>query len=389
MIKEPLAILAVLLGVICLSLQLVERYRWAQRISAIMLIIFLSALCSNLGLIPTDAPLYGSLMNFAVPFAVCLILFTVSLSDILKAGRPMLAAFVLASLATVAGVLLASLSLQTWLNPSLGENAWKISGPYTGTYIGGSLNFVSMWKGLEIENQDLFAAANAVDNLTLFPLFAFWMLIPVWLGGKWKVAGMWQVADESSVNESVAAQKKSRLDPVQVVTLAFLAVVVMAASNWIKTNWVDAVLPELPGILIVTTLALVMAQWKPVRRLQGAWQLGDLAFYVFFAAIGAMINFVQAVVLSPILFVYVAIVMAVHFMILYGGGWLLRMDVAVLTIASVATKGGPALVPPVAEARQWRHLVLSGIILGMLGYAVGNYVGYLVAHVVRVLTGSG
>ena len=60
------------------------------------------------------------------------------------------------------------------------------------------------------------------------------------------------------------------------------------------------------------------------------------------------------------------------------------MDLAVLTIASVATKAGPALVVPVAKVKGWKHLVLPGIVLGMLGYAVGNYVGYTVAHAVRL-----
>lgn len=387
MIKEPLAIFAVLLGVICLALYLVDRYQWAKHVSAIILIIFLSALCSNLGLIPTAAPIYNSIIGFAVPFAVCIILFTVSLSDVLTAGRPMLAAFVLASVATVAGVLVASLMLQAPLNESLGDNAWKIAGPYTGTYIGGSLNFVSLWEGLDIEDPDLFAAANAVDNLTLFPLFAIWMFVPTWLAGKWITADRWKVvADQKS--EVASEKKKPRLEPTQIATLVFLAVAVMAVSNWILATLVEPILPEFPGILIVTTLALILAQFEPIRRLQGAWQIGDMAFYIFFAAVGALINFVQAVVLSPILFGYVAIVMIVHFVLLYGIGWLLRMDVAVLTIASVATKGGPALVPPVADVKKWRHLMLSGIILGMLGYAVGNYIGYGVAHAVRFMTGS-
>ncbi len=386
MITEPLAIFAVLLGVIWLALQLVHRYAWAKRLSAIMLIIFLSALCSNLGLIPTQSALYDSIIGFAVPFAVCVILFTVNLSDVWSAGRPMLVAFVLAGIATLAGVIIASLALQAPLHGILDEHSWKIAGPYTGTYIGGSLNFVSLWEGLGIEDADLFAAANAVDNLTLFPLFALWMVVPVLLAGRWIPADRWSVARTEREDEPTK-KEKPRFDPIQIVTLVFLAVLVMAVSNWLKANLVDPIFPDMPGILIVTTLALVLAQWGPIRRLQGAWEIGDLAFYLFFAAIGALINFYQAVVLSPVLFVYVAIIMAVHFLVLYGVGWLLRMDVGVLTIASVATKAGPAFVPPVAEAKQWRHLVLPGVIVAMLGYAVGNYVGYGVAHLVHFITG--
>jgi len=140
--------------------------------------------------------------------------------------------------------------------------------------------------------------------------------------------------------------------------------------------------------LIVTTLALILAQFKPIRRLTGAWELGALAFYLFFAAVGALINFYQAIVLSPILFIYVMIIMVVHFAFLFGVGMMLKMDVAVLTIASVATKGGPAVVAPVAEMKGWRHLVLPGIIIAMLGYAVGNYIGYVVAQALRIVLGG-
>lgn len=387
MIEDPLAVLAVLLGVIYVSLRLVNRFVWAKRLSTIIWIIFLSAFASNLGLIPTDAPLYGSLIGFTVPFAVCVILFTVDLSDVRRAGTPMLGGFALASLGTILGVIVASLTLEPPLSGVLEAESWKIAGPYTGTYIGGSLNFFALWTGLELGNPDLLAAANAVDNLTLFPLYTVWMIVPAALAGRYVVSKRWEVSHEDA-DEAATTSKKPRLDPVQVATLFFLAVAVMAASDWLKAEMVDRVAPAVPTILIVTTLALILAQFGPVRRLEGAWEIGDLAFYVFFAAVGAMINFYQAVVLSPVLFVYVIIIMTVHFVVLYGGGRLLRMDLGVLTIASVATKAGPPLVVPVAEAKGWRHLVLAGIIVGMLGYAIGSYVGYAVAHGVRLVLGG-
>jgi uncharacterized membrane protein len=384
MIQQPLAIIAVLLGAIFFSLRMVHRYAWAKRLSVIIWIIFTSALCSNLGLIPTDAPVYGALIGFTVPFAVCVILFTVNLSDVREAGTAMLAAFALASLGTVLGVAAASLSLEPFLARILEADSWKLAGPYTGTFIGGSLNFLALWQGLEIGTPDLFAAANAVDNLTLFPLYALWMIIPSLLVGRYVVAKRWEVhfGDEDEI--AAKDPEKPRLVPVQVATLFFLAVSVMAVSEWLDAVVLDRFFPDVPAILIVTTLALTLGQLRPVRRLQGAWEIGDLAFYVFFAAVGALINFYQAVVLSPILFLYVVVVMAIHMVVLYGGGRWLRMDVGVLTIASVATKAGPALVAPVAEANGWRHLVLPGIIVAMLGYAIGNYVGYAVAQAIRV-----
>jgi uncharacterized membrane protein len=386
MITEPLAIAAVLLGAILFSLWITKRFGWAARFSPVLWTIFASALCSNLGLIPASTPLYGSLVGFSVPFAVCLILFTVRLADIRDAGGAMLWAFVLASIGTVLGVVAASLSLEPLLSGVLAEDSWKIAGPYTGTYIGGSLNFFALWTGLEIGRPDLLAAANAVDNLTVFPLYATWMIVPAWLAGRYVVAPRWK-PHHLDAAEPLAAPAKPPLDPVQVVTLAFLAVCVLAVSDWLKLSLIDAVAPAVPTILVVSTLALVLGQFNRVHRLQGAWELGDLAFYLFFAAVGAMIDVYQAVVLSPVLFLYVLIIMAVHFSWVYGIGRLLRMDLGVLTIASVATKAGPSMVLPVAEAKGWRHLVLPGIVLGMVGYAIGNYVGWAVANAVRLMLG--
>ena len=301
----------------------------------------------------------------------------------------MLAAFGLASLGTVAGVVAASLLLAPLLEAILPGASWKLAGPYTGTFIGGSLNFVALWEGLEVGSPDLFAAANAVDNLTLFPLYAAWMTIPALLAGRWVVAKRWRLESAGpGADPAGGGRERPRLDPLHLAALFALAVAVMAAADWLHATLVEPLAPQVPTILVVTTLALLLGQVPAVGRLCGAWEMGDLAFYLFFAAVGALIDFVQAVVLSPALFLYVVVIMTVHMLVLYGAGWALRMDVGVLTVASVATKAGPALVPPLAEAQGWRHLVLPGIIVAMLGYAVGNYVGYGVAVAVRAVLGS-
>ncbi len=385
MIEAPLAIFAVLSAVVWFALYMVHRFAWARRLSAILWILFTAALCSNTGLIPTDAPLYGRLLDVTVPFAVCVILLTVNLRDLKKAGTPMLVAFVLASIGTVIGVCVASLVLDPALASVMGEDTWKLAGPYTGTYIGGSLNFFALWTGLGIDNPDLLAAANAVDNITIFPLYTFWMLIPGVLAGKYAVSKRWKTSGLR--DDGFSHRAPVPFDVRHVATLAFLGISIMAVSEWIKETAIDPVLEGVPSILIVTTLALLLAQIPVIRSLRGGWELGDLVFYLFFAAVGALMDFYLAVILSPILFAYVIIVMIVHLVIVYGVGSMMRMDPGVLTLASVATKSGPAMVAPVAETRGWRHLVLPGILIALLGYAAGNYVGFAVAQMIRGLLG--
>jgi uncharacterized membrane protein len=383
-IQDPLAIAAVLFGVILLALVLVERYRWAEKVSAVTLILLFGAVVSNLGLIPTDAPLYGGMVDLAIPFAVCLILLTVDLRDVRDAGVPMIAAFGIATVGTVMGVVIAGVALEPLLGGILGEDSWRIAGPYTGTFIGGSVNFFALWTGLEIGRPDLLAAANAVDNLSLIPLITIWLTVPVFLAGKFPVAPRWrhpEVADEATEEETTPS-----LNVTHVVVLLFVSLVIVAGSGAIKAAVIDRFLPDLPSILLVTTFALALGQLKFMRRFQGAWELGHIAFYVFFAAVGAMINIYNAIVLSPILFVYVIIIIAVHMTVIYGSGRLLKMDVGVLTIASCAAKAGPALVLGLAQThKEWKHIALPGVLMALVGYAIGNYIGYAVAQLMRLL----
>ena len=165
MIQDPLAIVAVLFSVICFSLFMVRRFKWAERLSPILWILFVGALCSNTGLIPTSAPIYGQLIDVSVPFAVCVILLSVNLKDIGKAGAPMLVAFVLAAIGTVLGVVIASVTLDSALATIMDEDAWKLAGPYTGTYIGGSLNFAAVAEATGMQDSSSLAAAVAADNV--------------------------------------------------------------------------------------------------------------------------------------------------------------------------------------------------------------------------------
>ena len=88
------------------------------------------------------------------------------------------------------------------------------------------------------------------------------------------------------------------------------------------------------------------------------------------------------------LFAYVMIVIPIHMAFIYGVGRWLRMDVGLLTIASAAAKAGPPLVLAIAESRGWKRFELSGVLVGLLGYAAGNYVGFAVAYLMRSLVGG-
>jgi uncharacterized membrane protein len=387
MIHDPLQLSAVFLGIVTIAVWLDASFSWARKISPVLMILFLAGVLSNTGVIADSSPFYGAVSGFAVPFAVCLILVTVRLKDLKSVGRPLIVAFALSCVGTMLAALAAGLMLQAPLAKILGDDAWKLAGPFTGTYTGGSLNFFALWDGLEIGDPDLFAAANAVDNLTFFPLFTLWILIPTWLGKRYPISRRWGEIDMEPIAEH-EDEGAIELRIPDLATLAFLAVAVMVVSNLIKSWWIAPIMPSLPTILIVTTLALILGQFRFVGRLQGGMEIGTFAFYLFFCAVGAMINVKKAILLSPVLFVYVVVMILIHIVAVYGIGRLLHLDIRILTIASVAAKTGPSSVVAVANAHGWKHLVLPGVAMGLLGYAVGNYLGFAAAYAMKALLGQ-
>ena len=380
MINNPLHILVVFLGIISLTLTLVSKSQIASKLSPVIIILFLSAVLANVGIIPTKNPFYENLSSYAVPFAVCQILLHVRLADIRKTGLPILKAFAVASLGSMLGCLTAGILLSSKLDAMLPGQGWKLAGPYIGTYIGGSLNFVSMWSGLEIENPELFAAANAVDNLTLFPIFIFWVLSPRLLE-KWFVKSNMEIPDiQKQIEEPTVILKINDL-----IKLTFTALFIMVISGLIKKHFIDNWMPQIPTILIVTTIALVVAQFKNIQKLQGSKQLGNFAFYLFFAAIGSMMDIVQAVILAPALFVYVTIIIATQIVFVLLIGKILKIDYKMLAVASIAAKGGPPTVVAYTNVKNWNHLALPGVAAGLLGYAIGNYFALAGAYLLKYI----
>ncbi|HBG25883.1 MAG: hypothetical protein A2Y10_17855 [Planctomycetes bacterium GWF2_41_51] len=382
MIQQPFHLIIVFLGIIAFSLWLSSRFKIASKISPVLIILGLSAILSNTGTITTESAFYEKLSNYAVSFAVCLILFTVRLADLKKAGMPMLIAFAIASFCSVAGCLVGAMLLIKQFDTALAGQGWKIAGPYIGTYIGGSLNFFALWDGLKINNNDLFAAANAVDNLTLVPIFMFWMIVPKFLEKFYPAPKLLSPADSANnmINKSLVP-----LIIKDIAALSFYALSIMFLSKYVKTlfdfDWVHSI----PTILILTTIALIAGRFKFIQNLKGSHELGNFAFYFFFAAVGALMHIEKALRLAPVLFVFVSIVMIIQISLALLLGKIFRINLRVLAVAELAAKAGPSTVIAYTNTKNWNELALPGAAVGLLGYAIGNYIGFAGAYLLKII----
>jgi uncharacterized membrane protein len=396
-IQDPFALTAVIAGVTGLAFWLHGRFRWASRLGATLLVIIIGAVLSNLGLVASRSPVYDMISGPLVSLAIVWLLLAVDLRDVRRAGPRMLGAFALAVGATVVGALTAA---AIWGGALPGAVA-QLAGVMTGTYSGGGLNFVAVGRAVELPT-DLFAAATAADNVVTAIWIAASLLLPTWLGRFFAATRAPVVADgepiDAAAAETVPSDEPADEEPGAALKISFFAsatlrpfdlalLTALAALLVVLSERLGAVTPRIPSVLWLTTLAVICAQIPPVRRLQGSMLLGGVALHLFFAVLGIASRIAEIVRVGPEVFLFTLTVVAVHGLLLYLGAWLLRFDVDTTSVASQAAVGGPSTALALALARKRYDLALPGIVVGLLGYAAGNYAGIAVTRLVAAWLG--
>ena len=350
-----------------------ERTPWGRKYSGVMLLITLAIVLANLRIIPTSAPVYDAVWVYLVPVAIPLLLFQADLKRIFSESGPTLIAFVIGSAAVVAGTVTGALLLD------LGPHEAELAGIFTGTYIGGSLNFAAVAEATGMQESSELAAAVAADNVITNLHFLLIILIPGigWMARRYPTHHM----DNAEVVDIDSGQPPHTIRNLEVAGLLAalaLAFAIAAAGNRLAYM---AGYPQF-AILLITAIAVAIATLFPARlqRLSGYREAGNAMMFVFLASIGASADVWELVEIAPVLFLYATIIIAVHLVILFGLGYLLRLDLAELAMASAVGIGGPASAPALASAKGWRELVIPGVLAGSFGYAIGSFVGVTVTR---------
>jgi len=129
--------------------------------------------------------------------------------------------------------------------------------------------------------------------------------------------------------------------------------------------------------VILTLLALTFATLVPQaqRWLAGAFELGVALSFAFFAAIAAGANIPAMIGVAPMLIALVLILLTVHLVTLLSLGALFKLTLPELLTASNAAVLGATTAPAMAAAKGWHDQVTPGVLVGVLGYALGTFIG--------------
>ncbi len=381
MIQSPLALATVMAAATALAFWLDYRFPPLGKVGASMLAIIFGAILSNTGLVPASSVVYDVVLGPVTSVSIAWLLLSVDLRDLAKAGPRMTGAFAVAVTGTVVGALVAA----AIYGPQFGDDTWRIAGALTGTYSGGSVNFLSVGREVGLTGT-LFAGLTAADAVMTALWLAATLMLPVWIGRFYApVAEDDHEAEEGDAAGAASDDRRHHPYFVREGTSALSLANLVAAGIILVfvAEWLGQAVPGIPGILWLTTMALALGHSPLCRDARGAMQLGSVGLHFFFVLIGILSRVSEIVAVGSEVFFFTLIVVAVHGVVVFGGGKLLRLDVGTISVASQAAVGGPSSALAVAISREWRHLVLPGVVVGLFGYAVGTYLGLGVAYLLR------
>lgn len=377
MISSTLPLAALIAVVTALAFWLDRHVSFFSKIGASILTLAFGAILSNTGIVPGKSPVYDTISGPVTSLAIAWLLLSVDLRALKQVGPRMLAAFGLACVGTILGAFLGALAF----SHELGVNTWKMAGVFTGTYTGGSLNFVAVGKGVGLPDS-VWAGTTAADALTGGIWMAANLILPLWLVRFYPPVP--KEALELGEGEADNGGKSHPFfDPAAVSALDLGVLLAVGLSLLVAADLTARLIPQVPSVLWLTTYALIVGHTPLFRKAEGALQLGTLLLHLFFVVIGIWSQVGQIIAVGVVVFYYTATVIGSHGLVLYGVGRLLGLDLGTLSVASQAAVGGPSTALAVAVGRDWPGLVLPGIIVGLVGYAVGNYLGFGVAYLVH------
>ncbi|MFN3782963.1 MAG: DUF819 domain-containing protein [Spirosomataceae bacterium] len=374
----------------------------------ILLCYFIPSVLNSLQVIDGhNSKLYPIVSNYFLP--ACLILFTLSVDfkSIAKLGQKAILVF----LAGTVGVILGG-PLALWIvklfQPELfvptanpGDEVWRGLATIAGSWIGGGANQTAL-KEIFKPSDYLFSQTVAVDIVVAEIILA----VLLYAVGHTKKIDKFLKADTSSLED--IQQRVSQLQSANKRVATFYDIVTMLGVAFVATGiahffagyitpFIQKNHPELAAfsltssffwVISIVTLLGILASFTSLRHLEnvGASQYGSFFLYLLITTIGMQMD-LTAIVNNPVLFVIGVLWMTFHVILVVLASIWLKAPFFFGAVGSQANIGGAASAPVVAAAFH-PSLVSVGVLLAVLGYAVGTYGGYICALLMQwVATG--
>jgi uncharacterized membrane protein len=393
MTRDPLYLIVVLTSLVFVSEWLARRSGF-RHLGSALIVILLGAAAANLGLIPAGStpdapvPVYDVIFSHVAVVGLFWLLLHVNLRSLARVGLPLVALFLVGSIGTLVGAVVAMRLIGAG---TVGPLAGPVAGMFTGTYIGGGINFnaLALHYGVVREGA-LYTGATVVDNIVTTVWIAVTLAAPRLLAARW--VGTPRAAAVARVDAGVGAAvpivdlaaESETLDPRKLALALAVGAAALLGSVQLTALFARAGI-DVPVILVVTVVALALAQVPSISRLPGPRVLGMVAVYLFLAVVGVHCD-LRAMgglgMLGVALLTFASLTVVIHGAIIFGAARAFGMDLAAVAVASQANVGGSTSALALAKSLGREDLLLPGILLGALGNAIGTFLGFVAVRFV-------
>ncbi len=259
------------------------------------------------------------------------------------------------------------------------ENSWQISGMMVGIYTGGTVNLASIQKALGV-SQDTYIAVHTFDTLwtTLYLLGLLLLSGQFSLRKEKREDHGWKPA--TKFFEAIYWLKKSALKNtgLQIALAILVAGISVGLGYLFKPDIRDAAI-----MLAVTSVGVLGAVVVNKTGMKASVGPGNYFLNMFGLALASMADFRNIVHADSDLILWIAVVLFGSFLLHYVGGKLFKVDNPTTMVVSVAFICSPPFVPVISKSYRRNDLLLPGLVVGVLGYVVGNYLGVLLAFILK------
>lgn len=350
-----------------------NRVKIVEKIGIVIICYALGMIVGNIGVIPESfSGIQTTIQDISVCLALPLILFSIDINKWKKTAKKGLVCMGLAvvSIATVVFVLH---MIFRGNNPNVADYGALAIGVYTG----GTVNVASIAAARNIP-ENSYIMFNTVDMV----VSAFYMLFLTSLGRKFfqkvfrlpEFEGNKNVAKLEEIDNDNSYKGMAKPEILGKLVLAFLLSAVIVGVSYVAGTFVKGYETAVT-IILITTISIACSFIKPIREIKKTTSLGMYIIYIFCFTVATMADFSEIVHFDYTIIIYVLVSifgsMLLHALLCKFA----KVDSDTMIVTSVSAICSPPFVPVAAAALNNNAVLVSGLTTGIIGYAVGNYLG--------------
>lgn len=365
-----------------------ERIPFLKKIGPVLLLYLIGILIGNSGLIDSSMfKLQDLMVTIIIPLAIPLMLFSSNFREwnIKSALLTLITGITAVIISVISGFFIFKHLIGN--DPVFGANLHKISGMLVGVYTGGTPNLAALKLMLQVPNE-VYILVHSYDMAVSLLYLTFLLSFGIRIFRKFLNSHNKHIIVEKNISEEennpwTGILLKKNLYPL--ILAIGLSICIFAISGGLSMLFNEKYQMVIV-ILSITSLGIAASFYKPVRKIEKSYDAGMYLVYIFSIVVASMANLSKLNLSGGIyLLLYIAFAVFVSLFIQMILSKFFKLDADTVIVSSVALINSPPFVPLIASAMHNKSVIITGITVGLVGYAAGNYLGFLIAEILNII----